>query len=154
LPWQKAGLGIAAALQFSFLYVDTGALNRWEEQVAAAILPLPQGSRVVSSLHDWTSRSLLWGHALDRACIGHCYSYQNYEPGSLQFRIRATRPNGIVMHDPADSNRVDTGTYLVRPSDLPLYLLAQCPDGRLCVKSLEAGERIPQTELTLLPALW
>ncbi|MBN9661678.1 MAG: hypothetical protein J0H49_26010 [Acidobacteria bacterium] len=154
LSWQKAGLGVAAALQFSFLYVDTGALNRWEEQVSAAIRPLPEGSRVVSSLHDWTSRSLLWGHALDRACIGRCYSYQNYEPGSLQFRIRATRPNGIVMHDPADANRVDSGTYVVRPADLPLYLLAQCPDGRLCVKGMEQGERVPQAELSLLPALW
>ncbi|MGC4051664.1 MAG: hypothetical protein QM757_20110 [Paludibaculum sp.] len=154
LSWQKAVLGVAAALQFSFLYVDAGALNRWEDQVDAAVRPLPQGARVVSSLHDWTSRSLLWGHALDRACIGRCYSYQNYEPGSLQFRIRATRPNGIVMHDPADAKKIDNGEYVVRTADLPLYLLAQCPDGRLCVKSLEAGERVPQSEMTLLPALW
>ncbi|MGJ5820763.1 hypothetical protein [Paludibaculum fermentans] len=154
LPWQKVVLGVAAALQFSFLYVDTRALNGWEEQVIAAIRPLPPGSRVVSSLHDWTSRSLLWSHALDRACIGRCYSYQNYEPGSLQFRIRSVRPNGIVMHDPADSKQVDNGAYVVRAADLPLYLLAPCPEGRLCVRSMAAGERVPSSELMLLPAFW
>jgi len=29
-------------------------------------------------------------HSVDRACIGHCFSYSNYEPSSGQFRVRAS----------------------------------------------------------------
>jgi len=35
----------------------------------------PRGSR----MDLWTMR--------ERACIGHCFSYENYEPSSRQFRV-------------------------------------------------------------------
>ncbi|QOY87144.1 hypothetical protein [Paludibaculum fermentans] len=154
LKWQKIGLAAVAVLQFSFLYVDTRALNWWEDQVAAAVRPLPQGTRVVCSLHDWTSRTILWSHPLERPCIGHCYSYQNYEPGSLAFQVQAKAPNRIVMHDPVDTAYAGRGDYAVKSRDLPLYQVMPCPDGRLCAKPMVEGERIVASTLSMLPALW
>ena len=38
------------------------------------------------------SRTRYWiessAHVIDRACIGHCFSYANYEPATAQFRVR------------------------------------------------------------------
>ncbi len=152
--WQAWALGAVAALQFSFLYVDSRALNWWEDQVVQALAAVPHGARVVSSLHDPGSQALLWNHAVDRACIGRCYSYQNYEPGSLQFRVQARRPNGIVMHDSLDAGKAERGEYVVRAGDLPLYQVTACADGRLCAKPMAAGEQLKAVRLSLLPDLW
>lgn len=152
--WQSLALGGVAALQFSFLYVDTGALNWWESQVAAAVAPLPPGARVVASLHDWESRVVLWPHALDRICIGHCASYQNYEAASRQFRVRATKPNGLVMHDARDTAAAEAGAYVVQTRDLPLFFVTPCADGRLCAAPMAAGSRLNAVSLSLLPTLW
>lgn len=152
--WQTVTLGVVAALQFSFLYADGRTLNGWEDRVEAAVAGLPRGARVISSLHDYGSRSTLWLHAVDRACIGRCYSYANYEPASLAFQIQARRPNGIVMHDLEDVGAVEGGTYVARPGDLPLYQLVPCQGGRLCAEAMAAGERMRTVELGMLPLLW
>jgi hypothetical protein len=154
LAWQKRAFLTVALVQFSFLYVDTGALNRWEDRMAEAVAPLPAGARVVSSLNDFTSRTPVWSHPVERACIGRCYSYQNYEPGSLQFRLQARRPNGIVMYDAVDAGMARRGDYVAREADLPLYQVTPCADGKLCTAAMSAGERMTPATLSMLPALW
>lgn len=152
--WLGWGFTAVAALQFSFLYADARSLNWWEDQVVQALVPLPHGARVVSALNDPTTRGLLWNHALDRPCIGRCYSYQNYEPGSYQFRIQSTGPNGIVMHEPRAAAAAQRGEYVAQAGDMPLYQVVLCPDGRLCALQMSVGERVQTTPLSIVPAWW
>jgi hypothetical protein len=87
--WHLAGLAACAVTFFSFIYQDTGVLNRMEQQAEDLVHDLPYGRRVVetiSSQPDW--RIWFINHIVDRACIGHCYAYANYEPASGQFRVR------------------------------------------------------------------
>lgn len=57
---------------------------------------------------------------LDRACVGHCYNYGNYEPGSGQFRVRAVRENSIVTTNWIDTIDIGDGRYLPTKSEQPL----------------------------------
>lgn len=52
-------------------------------------------------------------HVVDRACIGRCCSYANYEPSTGQFRVHAEAGNPIVMADYADVYSVEMGIYRV-----------------------------------------
>jgi hypothetical protein len=81
-------------------------------------------------------------HLVDRACMGHCFSYANYEPSTGQFRLRATLRNGVVVSSNSDSKALQRGDYLVRVSDLPLYQIYSCGQDTtdLCVRSVNAGE--------------
>jgi len=90
-----------------------------------------------------TRANPLW-HFVDRPCIGHCFSYGNYEPASRQFRIRSTEGNGIVMSDYADVYQVETGKYRVQSRDLPLFLVYSCGSTHqeICSRELHAGEAI------------
>ena len=54
-------------------------------------------------------------HMIDRACLGVCYSYANYEPSTAQFRVRALGPNPSVAFTYEDSWRLHTGSYIVKP---------------------------------------
>jgi hypothetical protein len=132
-----------AILFFGFLYSDDRDLNRFEDRMDLGVSRLPPGQRVVSSLPDNSLRSLCLHHDLDRACIGHCYSYANYEPPSRQFRIRARPANGIVLDD-ADFDAVVRGTYRVQTHDLPLYLVYPCGSDfqDVCSRPLQVGETI------------
>ena len=152
--WQKWGMASVAVVFFSFLAVDTRALNQWEDEAGRAIAELPRGARVVSSFRDWGSRVILGYFPAERACIGQCYSYQNYEPSSRAFQVVARGPNSFVMDAPVDIAAVGTGTYVVRERDLPLFQIAECGAGRLCVKQLAAGDKVEAKELNLLPLLW
>ncbi|MFN0168784.1 MAG: hypothetical protein ACKV22_20355 [Bryobacteraceae bacterium] len=154
LQWQKWTFAGLCALFFSFVYADTRALDRWEAEVRRAVEYVPRGQRLVSAIHDPVSRTLVWPHALERACIGRCYSYQNYEPGSAAFQVQSRRENGIVLHSPADAARVTSGAYIVRESDLPVSQLLPCGAGRLCVVPLRAGETVKAQDLAILPLLW
>ena len=58
---------------------------------------------------------------IDRACLGRCFSYANYEPSTWQFRVRATGPNPYVVWTYEDSWSMQAGLYAVRPADLPMY---------------------------------
>lgn len=154
LAWQRWGIVGVAGLFFSFLAADTAALNRWEDEAARAVAGLPRGARVVSSFRDWSSRTILGLYPVERACIGRCYSYQNYEAGTLQFQVVARGPNAFVMDDPAVAASVGKGEFIVRERDLPLYQLVECSPGRLCVRALAAGMKVENRELSLLPPLW
>jgi hypothetical protein len=156
-----AGLVLCAAIFFAWVYQDTGTLNRMEAQASQMVIELPEGQRVTASI--WFPLSAAepgWenppgasdehfsgisfaGHIVDRACIGHCFSYSDYEPGSRQFRIRVSANNAMVTNSPDDSSLMQSGRYLVRPEDLPMSQICQCDATdrtKLCLRALKAGE--------------
>jgi hypothetical protein len=139
--WHGWSIGALAALFFVFLYADERTLNRFEDRMSAAVEQLPPLARVVANV-DPRGRIRPLTHAIDRVCIGRCYSYANYEPSSAAFRIRVTGQNGIVAPTAIESSRMELGTYVVQQSDLSLYRVSVAADGSLAVESMAAGTRI------------
>jgi hypothetical protein len=141
-PLVRVSLVSVAVLFFGLLYSDNRELNRLEDRLDAAIVRLPPEQRVISSFPSKPLRSLCFQHDLDRACLGHCFSYANYEPSSRQFRIHASPGNGIVLDDYIDVDAVAGGRYVVQPGDVPLYLVYLCgADLRdVCARPLQVGE--------------
>jgi hypothetical protein len=143
--WHLAGLAVCAVIFFAFLYGDTGTLNKMEDQVEQMTKTLPYGRRVSETINaPPDSRIPFINHIVDRACIGRCFAYANYEPASEQFRIRV-RPGSPVATDSADSAQaMEDGKYMVRPQDLPMTQIDQCGGNdrtRLCMHDLSAGEK-------------
>src|SRR5437762_14022682 len=68
-----------------------------EAQVEKMVSGLPYGRRVVETINSWND-SRLWfiNHMVDRACIGKCFAYANYEPPAGQFRVRVKHGSPIV----------------------------------------------------------
>jgi len=103
---------------------------------------LPPNSRISATLYPWPGSRIFIHHIVDRACIGRCFSYENYEPSSLQFRLRARPGNEMVTASAADSNAMMSGRYAVKDEELPLYQIARCPRAPgLCLRELHRGER-------------
>jgi hypothetical protein len=142
--WIVAGFLASAAVFFVFLYQDTGKLNRLEANARRVVASLPAGSRVVPYVNppdDWRIEFIF--HAVDRTCIGHCFSYTNYEPSSGQFRIRVRPGSPIVTASSEDAEAMASGDYVVRDSDPPLTAIYQCDDDdftKLCAAPLHPGE--------------
>lgn len=122
-PGQRESMATAIlmGLFFSFLYVDTRALNHVEDLMEQSVARMPAGSRVISALCDERRDVNLVAHILDRACIRRCFSYANDEPSTGQFRIRATGASPIAVSDSRESDALQTGKYVVETHDLPLY---------------------------------
>jgi hypothetical protein len=141
--WHLPCLVAIAAVFFVFLYDDTGQLNKMEEQVEHYARALPPGQRVIANIGPAQGSRLLINHMVDRACIGQCFSYGNYEPSSGQFRVRARDGNPFVISDGASVVLVDAGNYVVRAQDLPISEIYRCKmdDVGLCVRELTAGEK-------------
>jgi hypothetical protein len=144
----RVALVSVAVVFFALLYTDQRDLNRMEDRLDITLARLPPGERVISALPDQSLRSLCFHHDLDRACIGHCFSYANYEPSSRQFRIRARPGNSIVLDDYADVDAVAAGRYIVQPRDLPVYLVYLCGFRlqEVCSRPLHAGEASRQPD--------
>jgi hypothetical protein len=143
--WHLVGLAAIAAVFFVWMYQDTGALNRMEEQAQDLVSSLPYGQRVTATI-DRPPRSRIFfiNHPVDRACIGHCFAYSNYEPSSGQFRIRVRAGSPVVADSPAISHALESGEYVVRPEDLPMAQIYQCDDKdftQLCMREMTAGEK-------------
>jgi hypothetical protein len=140
----KVALTSTMLLFFAFLFTDERQLNHREDQLDAALRALPPNQSVIAFLPDQSLRSLCFHHDLDRACIGRCFSFANYEPSSLQFRIRAQPGNSIVLDNRVDVDAVSNGTYKVQSRDLPLYLVYPCgqDSGEVCTRPLKAGESL------------
>jgi len=148
--WQIAGFGVCAVFFFYSSYRDTAMVSRVEANAAALISKMPTGTRivpVVSAPDDWRVQFI--AHSVDRACVGHCFSYSNYEPSSGQFRLRA-RPGSPVVTDSADkSEAMSSGDYVVQLEDLPLISIYQCDDSdwtRLCAAPLSAENKTEDPE--------
>jgi hypothetical protein len=143
--WHTVGFSAIAIVFFAFLYQDTATLNRMESKIERIVATLPRGERVTATI--WAppdSRVPFIVHMMDRACVGKCFSYQNYEPPSGQFRVRVD-PGGSPLNtgDSDASQQMEAGEYVVRPEDLPMAQIYQCDEDdltQLCVRQLSAGE--------------
>ncbi len=142
--WHLAGFGICAAIFFAFLYQDTGWLNRLEEHAEELVSKLPPGTRVIVTIEaPADSRMEFVDHAVERACIEHCFSYANYEPSSRQFRVRVREGSPVVTSSPDDAQDMASGQYEVQDEDLPIKQIFQCDEKdltKLCIRDLEAGK--------------
>ena len=141
---ETAALAALAMVFFCFLYVDDRAANLAEDDMQAALAGLAPYQRVVNGLSAYSGRLDQLGHTLDRACIGRCFSYANYEPATAQFRVRAGRANPVVAADYRDSFGFQSGRYVIKPEDTPIYAVVPHPAGRgFSVRSLRPGESAP-----------
>lgn len=141
--WHLAGFGAVAIVFLGMLYRDTGQLNRMEARIEQLVRTLPPDQRVLGTILPKQNSRFIVQHILDRACIGHCFSYGNYEPSSGAFRVRVTDTNPYVMEDGESTAEMEDGTYIVLPEDLPAYQVYQCGPhySGLCIRQLTAGER-------------
>jgi hypothetical protein len=142
--WQLAGFGLLALVYFSFLYQDTAALNRVEDHADSLLATLPYGTRVIPMIYgDSQWRIEFVGHLADRACIGRCFVYSNYEPSSRQFRVRVTPGSPVASASSDDAEDMQAGSFEISDSDLPLKQLYQCDVNdwtKLCLRDLAAGD--------------
>jgi hypothetical protein len=140
--WQAVALGVAALAFFGLLYRDTGLIDKVEDKVDAAVANLKPGDRVVATFFPWYKSRIHDQHMIDRACIGHCYYYANYEPSSGQFRIKADTGNRIVATSIPTVISMQMGHYVVQPADLPLIEIYACGNKleNVCLRELHAGE--------------
>jgi len=142
--WHLLGLAACACIFFAWTYQDTGTLNDMEGQVERMVKDLPYGRRVIETINPRDdSRLMFINHMVDRACIGKCFAYSNYEPSARQFRIRAMPRSPIVTDSVEDSGNMETGFYVVRREDLPINQIYQCDEkdlSKLCIRELSAGE--------------
>jgi hypothetical protein len=143
--WHLAGFAAISVAFFAFLYQDTAWLNRLERNAGEALSRLPYGSRIIPTIAaapDW--RITFIGHIADRACIGHCFTYSNYEAPSGQFRVRVG-PQGspLVTSSEDDAEDMEGGSYEVQDTDPPLHQLYQCDPtdpSKLCLRPLNVGD--------------
>jgi hypothetical protein len=144
--WFFAGFAACAAVFFLFLFQDTCTLNRIEDNAGRVAATLPVGTRVVPYVNPpsgWRVEFVY--HVVERACIGRCFSYANYEPASRQFRIRVHAGSPIVTSSSDDAEAMASGNYVVKPSDPPLTAIYQCHDADftlLCAAPLHSGETV------------
>lgn len=142
--WHLAGFAVCALVFFGFLYQDTGWLNRLEANAEELTSGLAPGTRVVVTI-DAPPRSRIQfiHHSVERACIGRCFSYENYEPASGEFRVRVRDGSPVVTSSTDAAEDMASGDYEVDETDLPLKQIYQCDRTdltKLCIRSLTAGE--------------
>jgi hypothetical protein len=153
--WSAYGNVLCALLFFLFLYQDTGKLDRMEASARGLVHLLPMGTRVVAVANppeDWRIQFIY--HSIERACIGWCFSFANYEPASLQFRVRALPGNYFVTTSVDQSDDMSSGDYILRKEDLPLTAIYQCNEGdftQLCALPLRAGQKTEDPESDTVP---
>jgi hypothetical protein len=152
--FQRYAMALVAVVFFGFLYRDEKILNALEDRIDGVISQLPAGQRIVSGVDDPYLHVFAVTHMIDRACLGRCFSYANYEPSTAQFRIRAVAQNPYVTARYDDSWRMQTGSYVVQGRDLPLLQLILDQDGRMVVRNLKAGTPCGSTSLKALPGLF
>jgi hypothetical protein len=137
-------LTACAIVYFALLYRDTGALDRFQAEAERLVRSLPPGQRVLATFHAAEeSRLPFLDHVVDRACVEHCFSYQNYEPASRQFRVRVRQGSPIATASADDAEAMASGEYEVRKEDPPLWQIYECNEGhldKLCLRALAAGE--------------
>jgi hypothetical protein len=146
---------LIATVFFTFLYLDDRAFNALENEIIELVETLPPGQRVVAAIIDSDTRLNAPLHVVDRACIGHCFSYADYEPATAQFRIRVVGPSRVVAPTMAVVKEIEDGQHVVTPEEAPLYSVCLCdtPEHRFCLRALHAGERTCSFSLPISPRL-
>lgn len=142
-PWHLVLTAAIASVFFIFVYQDTGVANRMEAQAEKLVRTLPPNSRVLGTIFSLPDSRVLLQHMIDRACIGYCFSYGNYEPGTGLFRVRGDEGGPYNMGDYGMAVDMEEGHYIVQPQDLPAYQVYQCSTSgtELCLAPLNAGEQ-------------
>jgi hypothetical protein len=102
--WAKASFALLAVIFFSFQYLQDRALNRMEDKVELLVHQHASGSAFAGSTLRYPpgggfDESML----IDRACVGHCFSFGNYEARTLQFRVRASANNRFIAWSSTES---------------------------------------------------
>jgi hypothetical protein len=143
--WQITAIAAVALLFFGFLYTDERTLNDFEDRLDDVVAELPTGQRVVLSISLPDSQVPALMHTIDRACVGRCWSYANYEPSSGQFRIRVAGKTSIVAATDADSGVMQSGTYVVKPGEPPLTQILTDGAGQLSVRQPPPGRPLGLT---------
>jgi hypothetical protein len=140
--WHLVAFTATAAVFFAFLYQDTGKMDRMEAQLERLVRTIPPNQRVLGTIQPFPGSRILIQHMLERACIGYCFSFGNYEAASQQFRVRASDGNPYVMTYFGDTSDMEDGAYEVTPEDLPVWQVYQCSDSGidLCIAPLRAGQ--------------
>jgi hypothetical protein len=140
--WILGGLSVLTLIFFGLQYRDTAVLNAMERQTENLVANLPYGSKVSYTIDFGESSRVNSRHLVDRACIGHCFAYSNYEPGSKQFRVRLSPTGSSIVS--ASGFDLEHGSYVVREQDLPLYQIYQPDESdltKLAIRPLSAGEQ-------------
>jgi hypothetical protein len=140
--WHLFAFGATAAIFFAFLYQDTARMNRMEAAVEKLVRTIPRDSRVLGTIQPFPGSRILIQHMLDRACIGYCFSYGNYEAASQQFLVRANEGNAYLMTYFGDTSDMEDGAYEVPPDILPAWQVYQCNENgdELCIAAVRAGQ--------------
>ena len=148
--WHFAASFAVAALFFTFLYQDTAVVNNIEGQAEQLVRTLPRDHRVLATIEGLSGYRVSIEHVIDEACIGYCFNYGNYEPGSQVFRVRAEDDNPYVLSSYDDATDTEEGNYVIQPQDLPVSQVFQCDDTgkKLCIRALAAGEENDRTGLS------
>lgn len=143
--WHLIGFYAIATVFFFFLYSDTAAISNMEDRLDALLLKLAPGQRVVAAIEIYPSSNVGSEGMIDRACIGRCFDYANYEPLVSQFRVRANIGNRFVLTSRRTTPEGQFENYTVQASDLPLFEVKKCDSGgaNLCLHKLSAGDRAP-----------
>lgn len=140
--WHLVVTAAIASVFFVYVYQDTAVINRIEMQAERLVRTLPRDSRVMATIFSLPDSRVLIQHIIDRACIGYCFSYGNYEPGTGLFRVRGDEGGAYNLGDYGLAVDMEEGHYVVQPQDLPVYQVYQCTKSgtELCVTPLHAGE--------------
>jgi hypothetical protein len=140
--WHLAVTAAIASVFFVYLYQDTGLVNRIEAQAEQLVRTVPRDSRVMATIFPLADWRVYMQHVIDRACIGYCFDYGNYEPGTGLFRVRGDEGGYYNLGDYGEAVDMEEGYYVVQPEDLPLYQVYQCTESGtvLCIAPLHAGE--------------
>ncbi|ABF41755.1 hypothetical protein Acid345_2754 [Candidatus Koribacter versatilis Ellin345] len=141
--WFPVATAALAVPFFAALHHDTGILQQRVQIVSALVRQQPEGRRMISLVQPVPGWRIHEDHSVDRACIGYCYSYTNYEPSTSQFRLRAEPDNRFVLVDNDAIDRIKEGQYVIQPRDLPVSQIYACGDhvNDLCVAELHAGQK-------------
>jgi hypothetical protein len=145
LPSSLWRVSVHAALTVAFfimMYQSESKLAALESLVERAVMQLPRGSRVLSGLCWPESRFNGAYHLLDRACIGHCFSYGNFEPASGQFRLRSQPGNRFVVANIGQSYAYEYEEFLYRPEDVAEFRVAGVVGSEPKIQKLEPGVRV------------
>jgi hypothetical protein len=152
LALEKVATATLLVLFFWFTYADERAISSVERKMAQAVATLPAGTRVIATVRDERLYTPALHHLIDRACIGRCFNFANYEPSTGQFRLRSKPGNPYVLDNINDILDLENTEYVWRRPDIRVYRLQPCPDGsNICVSELQVGERLFGQPLVSVP---
>jgi hypothetical protein len=141
--WQQFAYGAAAIVFFLLTLRQDVQLSVITRELETAVDAIPHQSRVLALITTPELRLNPLGHAIDRACMGHCFSFGNYEPASKHFRLKAVTENPITFASPAEIAQLEHGSYTVKQDDTPTYAVCSCENATtMCAVELKVGQRI------------